>query len=203
MKSGRIIQKNLVFVDPADVPPTREAILKKDEIIVVRSGALTADSAIVHSKYEGAVAGYDMILTVQRAYPQFIAIVLLSNYMLADQLFRLKSRAAQPHLNAEELGNAIVVLPPTGEQKMIIENLDRKLFENNKAITIAAQEIDLIREHRNCLITDIVTGKIDVRHLKPRIVEAVAEIANPEENIDFEDMLLDEEQPDMSDDEGE
>lgn len=101
---GRILEKNLVRVDPADVPKTRNAFLKAGEIIVVRSGALTADSAIIPAEYEGAVAGYDMVVTVIRAQPEFVAMALLCSYVQSDQLVIASMRAAQPHLNAAELG---------------------------------------------------------------------------------------------------
>ena len=48
---GRILTKDLIFVDPEDVPAGRNAFLSEKEIVVVRSGAYTADSAIVPSQY--------------------------------------------------------------------------------------------------------------------------------------------------------
>ena len=39
----------------------------------------------------------------------------------------------------------------------------------------AQREIDLIREYRTRLIADVVTGKVDVRHLAPATMEAEAE----------------------------
>ncbi len=43
------------------------------------------------------------------------------------------------------------------------------------ATSCAQREIDLIREFRTRLIADVVTGKIDVRHLAPEAMEAEAE----------------------------
>src|SRR5262245_51228893 len=45
--AGQIRTDNLLRVDPAEIPPDRHAYLKAGEIIVVRSGAYTGDSAIV------------------------------------------------------------------------------------------------------------------------------------------------------------
>ena len=44
----------------------------------------------------------------------------------------------------------------------------------------AKREIDLIREYRTRLIADVVTGKVDVRHLAPP-PEAMAAEAEPED----------------------
>ena len=62
---GRIVEKDLLRVDPNDVPAGRDAFLCEKEIIVVRSGAYTGDSAIIPKTYAGSVTGYDIALTVQ------------------------------------------------------------------------------------------------------------------------------------------
>ena len=61
-------------VSPDDVPWRRNPQLKHDEILVVRSGAYTGDSAIVTKHVEGSIAGYDMVLTVLRAHAPFYCL---------------------------------------------------------------------------------------------------------------------------------
>jgi type I restriction enzyme S subunit len=183
VKSGQIVEKGMIYVDPEDVPPTRDALLRQDEIIVVRSGALTADSAIIPKEYDGAVAGYDMVVTVHLENPRFIAAALLSRYLLDHQLFLLKSRAAQPHLNAEELGNAIVLVPPRAEQDHIAHYLDQATTNIAVAIDRAQCQIALIREYHTRLIADVVTGKLDVRQVAAHLLEGTEE---PEELVEDE-----------------
>ena len=160
---GRIVEKNLVYVDALDVPKSRDAFLSKKEIIVVRSGAYTADSAIIPEDYEGAVAGYDMIVAVTGAQPEFIAFSLLSNYVRDDQLIISSTRSAQPHINAEELGTAVLLLPPLDEQAAIVRYLDKATADIDIATDRARRQIDLLKEYRSRLIADVVTGKLDVR----------------------------------------
>jgi type I restriction enzyme S subunit len=57
--AGKILDGNFLCVDPEGLPRGRDPYLKDGEIIVVRSGAYTGDSAIVTGKQAGAVAGYD------------------------------------------------------------------------------------------------------------------------------------------------
>ena len=160
---GHIVEKDLLHVDPEDVPAGRDAFLREKEIIVVRSGAYTADSAIIPEAYAGSVTGYDMVLTVEEAVPEFIAAALLSKYLRDDQLIVASNRAAQPHLNAEELGTSVVLLPPLPEQASVVEHLDKINTEIEAAINRARRQIELIEEYRTRLIADVVTGKIDVR----------------------------------------
>ena len=160
---GRIIDKNLLFIDPSDVPSGRDAILREKEIIVVRSGAYTGDSAIVPKAYDGAITGYDMVVSVTGAQPEFVAMALLCKYVRDDQLIVASTRSAQPHLNAEELGTAILLIPPLSEQTAIVAYIDKATAAIDADIDRAQREIELLGEYRTRLIADVVTGKVDVR----------------------------------------
>jgi type I restriction enzyme S subunit len=53
------------------------------------------------------------------------------------------------------------------EQVAIADHIRLATSEATSLIDRAQREIDLIREYRTRLISDVVTGKIDVRHLVP------------------------------------
>ena len=161
---GKITEDGMMFVDPTDVPAGRDAILKEHEIIVVRSGAYTADSAIIPKRYRGAVSGYDMVVTASAARPQFIALALLTPYVRDDQLIVSSTRAAQPHLNAEDLGAARILTPPISEQQAIEEYAQQLSDDIDKQVTSTRWQVDLINEYRTRLIADVVTGQLDVRN---------------------------------------
>ncbi len=163
VERGRIVDRGLIRVDPSDVPATRDALLRRHEIIVVRSGAYTADSAIIPTAYDGAVAGYDLVVTATGCMAQFMAQALLSTYLRNDQLITASSRAAQPHLNAEELGASMLLVPPIYEQRAIVEHLDKATNAIDSAIIRARHQVELVEEYRTRLIADVVTGKLDVR----------------------------------------
>ena len=162
---GRITEENMIYVDPDDVPTGREASLAEGEIIVVRSGAYTADSAIVPKAYGGSIAGYDMVVTVNGALSEFVAAALLCTYVLDGQLVISSMRSAQPHLNAEELGAAVILLPPLHEQRAIAAFLDRETAKLDALVIKVREAIDRLKELRQALISAAVTGKIDVRSL--------------------------------------
>ena len=160
---GRVLPKNMMRVDPSQVPKGRDAFLCPGEIIVVRSGALTADSAIVPKEYDGAIAGYDMVVSVRTAFPDFIALAIRSKYVKVEQLMAASMRAAQPHLNSDELGVALLLIPPREEQRVIISYVGDRLQPVEDVIAQAEREIALIREYCTRLIADVVTGQLDVR----------------------------------------
>lgn len=72
--------------------------------------------------------------------------------------------AAQPKLTSEHLMNITVVIPPFTEQNRIANFLNQKTQQIDKLIAIENQKIDLLKEYRQSLISEAVTGKIDVRN---------------------------------------
>jgi type I restriction enzyme S subunit len=61
--------------------------------------------------------------------------------------------------------NLSLPIPPRDEQQRISDVIDRDTATTDIAIAKAEREIDLIHEFRARLIADVVTGKLDVRHL--------------------------------------
>ena len=163
---GIISSNNMLFVDPDDLPMNREPILKENDIIIVRSGAYTADSAIITKEWEGSVTGYDIVLTPLKVNPNLLAFSLLSTYLLDNQLFLERLRAAQPHLNSEEIGNSFFLLPPDEEQISIVQHIEKQM---EKILILKERmllEIELLKEYKTALISEVVTGKVDVRNKK-------------------------------------
>ncbi|MCX6236379.1 MAG: restriction endonuclease subunit S [Bacteroidia bacterium] len=138
VERGKINEKDLVFVDPDDVPYDRDPVLKENDIIVVRSGAYTADSAIIPKKFEGAITGYDMVVRVVDDNPFYIAFCLLSDDVLINQLYLQRLRAAHIHYLQTET-----------------KRIDNTISKIDK-------EIELMNEYRTALISEVVTGKVKV-----------------------------------------
>lgn len=162
--SGRISSENLILVDPDDLPYERKPILKEGEIIVVRSGAYTGDSAMIPKEFEGAVSGYDMVFTPdkKRIYPKFLSYCLLSQYVFKDQLVLTSLRAAQPHLNKEELGSTLITFPSSiQEQTKIAEYLDAKTQAIDNKVRLLEKKIGYNQELRKSLINETVTKGLD------------------------------------------
>ena len=73
------------------------------------------------------------------------------------------SGSAQPKLTADALNNIHVAVPPIIEQQQIVKFLDKKIAETNEAVQIIKDEIELLKEYKETLIYEVITGKIDVR----------------------------------------
>jgi restriction endonuclease S subunit len=68
------------------------------------------------------------------------------------------------NLNSTHFDNLIIPNPPLSEQTRISSYLDTKTSLIDKAIKEVKTENTLLKEYRQSLISNIVTGKIDVRN---------------------------------------
>jgi hypothetical protein len=66
-------------------------------------------------------------------------------------------------------------VPPLPEQTAIVEYLDAQTAKLDAAIAVARREIELLREYRERLIADVVTGKVDVRDVAARLPDEPTE----------------------------
>ena len=81
-------------------------------------------------------------------------------YILHGQMLLLTMRAAQPHLNAHELGVISLVLPSSRtEQREITNFLDAKLTELKCISSLIESQIQTLLAYRKSLIHECVTGQ--------------------------------------------
>lgn len=81
------------------------------------------------------------------------------------------STATIPILNTNIVTHLPCLLPPPKERCAIVEYLDAQTAKIDAVIAAARREIELLREYRERLIADVVTGKVDVREIAARLPE--------------------------------
>jgi type I restriction enzyme, S subunit len=155
---GKFASHGLIYAAKEDLPLDRAPLLREGEILVVRSGAYTGDSAMVTEAWAGSAPGYDLRVSPTSAYPAYIAYCLLSVATL-DQVDLAKSRAAQPHLNAEDLGDVSVHLPPLDEQRHIADFLDVETARIDSLLNTQRQTKAILLERRIAGVCAAVTGR--------------------------------------------
>jgi type I restriction enzyme S subunit len=121
----------------------------------------------VPDNLDRAVAGYDMVVAMTGGHGRFMAWQLLSAIVRDYQFLLYRLRAAQPHLNAEQLGRTLVLLPPEDEQQVVAHHLDREMAKIEALVAKVRAHIERLAELRAALVSAAVTGKIDVREQTP------------------------------------
>ena len=141
--------------------------LKEKNLKILKSGTLIYSiyatlGKVAELKIDAATnqAILGLILKEGQVNKQFIKRYLES---LEPYILYLSSSNTQNNLNAEKVKNIDLVLPKNNEQTAIANFLDQKTAEIDSLIADLQNQIAKLKEYRQSLIYEAVTGKIDVR----------------------------------------
>lgn len=79
-----------------------------------------------------------------------------------DALINLSYGGGQPNISQDTLRNFRIPVPPLSEQTAIVQYIESETANINDKINQIKQEIDLLKEYRQALIFEAVTGKVRV-----------------------------------------
>jgi type I restriction enzyme, S subunit len=74
----------------------------------------------------------------------------------------ISSQVSIGHLTREKLIKIKCIIPPPQIQNQLVEEIIEQIDKSNRIISKARQEISSIKEYREALITDLVTGRRSV-----------------------------------------
>ena len=134
-----------------------------------------------------ASTGFAVLTPGSGVEPEYLGYVIQSspfvNHVTANSI-----GIAYPAIAETVLGRFPVALPPTvDEQQAIVARIKTESAPLDDAIARTEEEIKLIREYRDRLIADLVTGQVDLRGWQPGpedVVDDAALAALGDENED-------------------
>jgi len=89
-------------------------------------------------------------------------LLWLQSSFILEQMWLDAVQSAQPNLSMENLGNFFIPYPSIKEQNAIAIYIGRKTSEFDTLIQKQQTRIHLLKEYRQSLISEVVTGKICV-----------------------------------------
>ncbi|WGZ32037.1 restriction endonuclease subunit S [Xylella fastidiosa subsp. pauca] len=153
-----------------EVAPSRaRRVLRRGDTII--STVRTYLKAIWYVSEEAddliASTGFAVLTPGNSAEPEYLGYVIQSSAFV-NRVAANSIGIAYPAIAETVLGRFPVALPPTvDEQQAIVAHIKTESAPLDDAITRTEEEITLIREYRDRLITDVVTGQVDVRGWQP------------------------------------
>jgi len=142
--------------------------------------------AVGVSAYRGIVSPAYIVQRLRSAenLPRYMHFLLRTPLFTAEaERWSYGIASDQWSLRAKEFKCIYFSLPPLHEQTAIVRFLDAQTAKIDAAIAATRSEIELLREYRERLIADVVTGKVDVREVAARLLEEPAE-----EEAELEDL---------------
>lgn len=162
---GRIIQRDIDTTEgllPASYD-TYQVIRREN--IVLRLTDLQNDHKSLRvglSMQEGIItSAYLTLASRSNVKPKFLYFSLHT----ADvkKVFYGMGGGLRQNLNWKELRKLSLPLPPPSEQEAIVTYINRKTEEIDRLIAMTEQEIARVRELKQTVIADVVTGRINVQ----------------------------------------
>jgi type I restriction enzyme S subunit len=210
VQTGRL---DLRMVKTVAVPPSEimGSELKPGDVLMTEGGDI--DKLGRGCVWQGEIEGclhQNHIFAVRpnqsRLLPDYLVALMGSRIGRIYFQLTAKQTTNLASTNSSTLGAFPLVLPEPNEQKRILDAIAKETLPLDAAVNRAQREIDLIREYRTRLIADVVTGKVDVRHLAPSPAVMAAEAAPEDLDEDLgdetpveDDAGLSEEVPDADD----
>ena len=174
-------------------PEIREAVINTGDLIVGMDGDFNA------ARWRGGRALLNQRMCCLRPRKQitteYLALVIPKALKFINDL---TLSTTVKHLSSGDLKRLRFPIPGEIEQLQIVAYVEVETAPVNDAITRTEEEIKLIREYRDRLIADVVTGQVDVRGWRPGPDDVVDDAALAALGDDSED-VTDEEDGDGED----
>lgn len=165
IKNGRVaIDGAESFISETDHREiTSNGFPRKNDILLVIVGATIGKAAIYDREaplaFQRSVA---FLRPTTKVNPKFLWYQIQSKRFQDELQLRTKT-SAQPGIYLGDVATIPVYLPSLDKQAEIVEFLNHRIATTDALIDKSTEMIEMLREYRSALITNAVTGKIDVR----------------------------------------
>ena len=188
VQTGRLV-KELERIRFEAAPSRARRVLRRGDTII--STVRTYLKAIWYVGEDAddliASTGFAVLTPGKNVETEYLGYVIQSSAFV-NRVAANSIGIAYPAIAETVLGRFPVALPPTvDEQQAIVAHIKTESAPLDDAIARTEEEIKLIREYRDRLIADVVTGQVDVRGWQPGpddVVDDAALVALGDENED-------------------
>ena len=126
-----------------------------DTLVMVITGHNTGKVSILKivSCFPDSIIGFSPNNKTSEEYLYFIFLTLI------EELQKTSIKSTQMNLNIDRVGNIKIPLPSISQQKEIIKFINKENILIDKTISVEEKRIKLLKEYRQSLISEVVTGK--------------------------------------------
>lgn len=149
IKNGHIDSKDMVYIDANEASRIEKCRLSSNDLIIVRSGVNAGDTSNIPTEYVGHYAGYDIIITVNKELVNttYINGVLNNKDYVRMIIKPLTRRAAQPHLNSQQVQGMSIPLPPLPRQQSFAARINA-IEQQKQRISASIKDLETILASR-------------------------------------------------------
>ena len=151
------------YIDEKTNQMLKRSQLKENDVLFVIAGTIGKVSLVGPNHLPANTnQAISFIRPHENELPEFIYYWLQSD-SIQKTVWLEVVQSAQPNLSMENLGNLYIPYPSVAEQNRIVSQIADRTQTIVQLLQQVYKQIELLKEYRQSLISETVTGKIDVR----------------------------------------
>lgn len=161
---GKLKEETFKSLDPQKA---KDYMLEKGDVLFARSGATVGKTYLFDEDYPACFAGYLIRARCgAKLLPQYLYLYTYTNEYdnWKNSIF---IQATIQNIGADKYSTMPILVPTIEEQRSIIEYLEMKLNSIQSSISELQSQIEDLKAYKSSVISEAVTGKIDLRDWKP------------------------------------
>ena len=150
-----------------DSPSRCRRILHRNDVFISTVRTYLKSIGFIEDEINDLICstGFCVISTTDEYNSKYLFYLTRSNWFIS-RVISLSEGVSYPSIQSDKLVDIKIVSPPLSEQQQIVDYLYEHTKKIESTIEKETQRIELLKEYRQSLISNVVTGKIDVRDWK-------------------------------------
>ena len=144
----------------SESPSRCRRIVQKGDVIVSTVRTYLKSIGLIEEEVEDLICstGFSVLTPNKEINSKYLFYLLRTEWFISMVISNSEG-VSYPSIKSEKLMNIDVVFCEFSEQQQIVEYLDEQTQKIDKTISIEGKRIELIKEYRQSLISEVVTGK--------------------------------------------
>ena len=163
IKNQQLVLEKCTYLSWEKYHESPEIKIFPNDILLVKTGSTIGKTAIVYEETPEMTLNPQLVVLKDiKVESKFLYFIMISDYF--QGYFRVYTAGGStPAISQEKINNFKIAFPDDTEQKSIVDKLEHTETRIFELIEKYKTEIDLLKEYKTALISEVVTGKVDVR----------------------------------------
>ena len=157
---GKLVLNKKTYLSYEKYYESPEIIIKSDDIVYVQRGSTIGKSTIIPKEHPEMTINPQLIIIKDHKSSPRLTYYLMNSKLISIQTQNELNGGSTPMISQNSVENFIIPISKSiDEQQQIVEYLDEQTQKIDKTISIEEKRIELLKEYRQSLISEVVTGK--------------------------------------------
>ncbi|WMI65527.1 restriction endonuclease subunit S [Aestuariibaculum sp. YM273] len=163
IKNQKLVLENCTYLSWEKYEESPEIKIYPDDVILVKTGSTIGKTAIITENTPEMTLNPQLVVMKEiKLLPKFLYFLMTSNYF--QGYFKVYTAGGStPAISQEKINNFKIAYPSWDEQQKIVDLLEKTESRIENLSIKLNKEIELLKEYKTALISEVVTGKVDVR----------------------------------------